>query len=104
VVKEGYYASLLGDTVIKTDFPEQKKPSHLGDFPWISICVCSKCKYTVHAGEVCPVDGTKLKKKIVKIAYACKRDRIAFSTKTTCPLCKIPTIKIEDVHTVKFAI
>lgn len=103
VVREGYIAGIFGDTIIKTNFPGQKKPPGLKDFPWLSISQCPKCKKRTHFEKICSKDQTTLKKTIIKLAYACKKDRILFSKNLICPVCKIPAIRVEEVHACKHA-
>ncbi len=103
VVKQGYIASIFGDTVLKTSFPEARKPAKMGDFPWVSVSRCPKCKSLFHFTDTCPNDGSALEIKIVKLSRACKKDKILFSRPGNCPVCAKPAIRVEEVHALKFA-
>ena len=104
-MRQGYIAAFLGDTVLKTEFPTGVKiPADLKDFPWMSVSFCRKCGYSTHNGDICPKHRTALKKEIVKLGYACKKDRFLFTGPVVCPECKREAISVTEVHAAKYAI
>lgn len=105
VVREGYIASMLGDVILKTKFPNNiKKSAQLKDYPWVSVSTCPKCSYSTHKERTCPEHKLTLTKKIVKLSYACKKHRFLFADSMSCPKCKKKAINVAKVHTPRHAI